>query len=49
MLSFRSSQLMAATIQRIMSAYFGSINIGAFLAIASSFAEKVWHRPTGLP
>ncbi|WVR06638.1 hypothetical protein IAU60_003670 [Kwoniella sp. DSM 27419] len=29
-----------ATIQKIMSAYYGSINIGAFVAISSSFAEK---------
>lgn len=30
-----------ATIQKIMSAYFASINTGAFMAILSSFAEKV--------
>ncbi|KAK6907836.1 hypothetical protein I203_101837 [Kwoniella mangroviensis CBS 8507] len=29
-----------ATIQKIMSAYYGSINIGAFIAISSTFAEK---------
>ncbi|KAK8858886.1 hypothetical protein IAR55_003117 [Kwoniella newhampshirensis] len=29
-----------ATIQRVMSAYYGSINVGAFLAILSTFAEK---------
>ncbi|WVF68718.1 hypothetical protein IAT40_003490 [Kwoniella sp. CBS 6097] len=29
-----------ATIQKIMSAYYGSINIGAFVAITSTFAEK---------
>ncbi|WWC88341.1 uncharacterized protein L201_003251 [Kwoniella dendrophila CBS 6074] len=29
-----------ATIQKIMSAYYGSINIGAFVAISSTFAEK---------
>ncbi|WVQ96248.1 hypothetical protein IAU59_003352 [Kwoniella sp. CBS 9459] len=29
-----------ASIQKIMSAYYGSINIGAFIAITSTFAEK---------
>ncbi|WWD18780.1 hypothetical protein CI109_103235 [Kwoniella shandongensis] len=29
-----------ATIQRVMSAYYGSINVGAFLAVLSTFAEK---------
>ncbi|KAL7420460.1 hypothetical protein Q5752_004410 [Cryptotrichosporon argae] len=29
-----------ATVQRIMSAYFHAINLGAFAAVASTFAEK---------
>ncbi|OCF43523.1 hypothetical protein I317_02673 [Kwoniella heveanensis CBS 569] len=29
-----------ASIQKIMSAYYGSINVGAFIAITSTFAEK---------
>ncbi|WWC62934.1 uncharacterized protein I303_105532 [Kwoniella dejecticola CBS 10117] len=29
-----------ATIQKIMSVYYGSINIGGFIAITSTFAEK---------
>ncbi|WRT68098.1 uncharacterized protein IL334_005073 [Kwoniella shivajii] len=29
-----------ATIQKIMSAYYGGINIGAFVAVTSTFAEK---------
>ncbi|WVW85050.1 hypothetical protein I302_107086 [Kwoniella bestiolae CBS 10118] len=29
-----------STIQKIMSAYYGSINVGAFVAISSTFAEK---------
>jgi hypothetical protein len=35
------SKLTPATVQKIMAAYYLSINVGAFVAVGSTFAEKV--------